>query len=264
MSRKNKQVILMFQHAQKNPSFAVKLGMSLNDIDKVVTIGNAEGFEFTKEEFLGHLKAVANDAPKAPGTDWFGEGPTSSAMGEEDRKPRQLSGDDEYLCTMAIPEEGKPRTPERDDEDFLSPTTAAIGEEDKKPPRDGSGMMTTLAIPEEGRPRTPEKNNDDGESGTTLALGEEDRKPPRDGSGMMTTLAIPEETKPRKPRTPREDFKDLRPTTLAVGEEGKKPLPPKKPENDDKKKGDKSKDLDPRKRPPMTTLAVGEEGRGPR
>ena len=115
-------------------------------------------------------------------------------------------------------------------------STHAVGEEDppKMPPAPGRGTVTSMAIGEEDR------------VSVTLAIGEEDkpRTPPAPGGGTVTSAALGEED---GPVAPKEEFP--RRTTMAIGEEGKKPGRP----------GGTKEEM-----PKKTTKMVGEEGRKPR
>lgn len=110
-------------------------------------------------------------------------------------------------------------------QDGMPSVTCAIGEEDRNGRTQGDGNLEGMA--------------------TTMAMGEEgsrfpNLKPPADDKDAprATSMAVGEEDK--KPTPPTR-------STMAVGEEDKKPTPPKK----DKPSG-------------ITTLAIGEEGRKPK
>ncbi|TAL40185.1 MAG: Nif11 family protein [Alphaproteobacteria bacterium] len=83
-----------------------------------------------------------------------------------------------------------------------------------RPLPDDEPRLTTMALGEEGGGRMPPLKP---RESVTLAIGEEDRKrrPPSEGSDV-TSAAIGEEDKRRDP--PKHPI-----TTLAVGEEGRKP-----------------------------------------
>lgn len=86
-----------------------------------------------------------------------------------------------------------------------TPSTRPMPDE---PPR-----LTTMALGEEGGGRMPPVKP---RESVTLAIGEEDRKRPPGGGSGVTSAAIGEEDKRRDP--------PARPiTTMAVGEEGRKP-----------------------------------------
>lgn len=119
-------------------------------------------------------------------------------------------------------------------------TTLALGEEDDK-----GRPSVTLAIGEEDKPRA-----------TTMAVGEEGRKVDRLPPMTVTSMAIGEEEKKggddlnQRDKDRAKDFDDMygdepHATTMALGEEDKKPAPPKPDRG-------------------VTTLAMGEEGKKPR
>lgn len=96
----------------------------------------------------------------------------------------------------------------------------------------------------------------DGQPSVTCAIGEEDRNGRTQGDGTLegtaTTMAMGEEGSRfpnlRPPQAPQPPQKDTPPvTSMALGEEDKKPTPPKK----DKPSG-------------ITSMALGEEDRKPK
>jgi hypothetical protein len=151
-----------------------------------------------KEDLDGFFDAMRNDVSLAE--------KFAQAVGDFARN-EGFSVDDQDVYDHFTSEEPSTR-PLPDDGGRMS--TMAMGEE--------GGRMTTMAMGEEGggriKPMPP--------ASVTLAIGEEDKRGPRPPrrTGDVTSAAIGEEDKRRDP--PAHPI-----TTMAVGEETKKPRVPK-------------------------------------
>lgn len=158
MAEFNTNVFRMYLKAQKNPQLAQRLGESIGDVNEIVKVGQAFGFDFTKDEYLDHLKAESDNGAGQDKEKKWGDA-TTLALGEEDSKPRiPDTGRHGDVTTMAVGEEDrKPIHPDPDRHGGA--TTMAVGEEDRKPrkpetpPKKGGNRATTLALGEEGNRR---------------------------------------------------------------------------------------------------------------
>ena len=140
--------------------------------------------------------------------------------------------------------------------------TCAIGEEDRNGRTQGDGTLEGV--------------QNGGGMATTMAMGEEGSRFPRlrppedikkDAPPMATSMALGEEDKKPTPPHKKSPYGDA--TTMMVGEEDKKPTPPTRSTmavgEEDKKPTPPKKDAPKKDKPSgLTTLAIGEEGRKPK